>query len=140
MQTASVCLAFVDYEKTFDSIETWAVLQSLQRCHIDYRYFKVLQCLYNNTSMSVRVQEYSTRTIPMPYVSQADVISPKLFTAALEDAFKLLEWKGNGININSEYITSICRRYRAYGRSWKSLEELSIILFIESSPYGWVLK
>ncbi|KAL0831036.1 hypothetical protein ABMA28_001919 [Loxostege sticticalis] len=36
-----LCLAFVDYEKAFDSIETWAVLQSLQRCHIDYRYVEV---------------------------------------------------------------------------------------------------
>ncbi|RVE40675.1 hypothetical protein evm_014675 [Chilo suppressalis] len=29
-----LCLAFVDYEKAFDSIETWAVLQSLQRCQV----------------------------------------------------------------------------------------------------------
>ncbi|XP_063542662.1 uncharacterized protein LOC134751210, partial [Cydia strobilella] len=39
-----LCLAFVDYEKAFDSIETWAVLQSLQRCQIDYRYIEVLKC------------------------------------------------------------------------------------------------
>ena len=41
-----LCLAFVDYEKAFDSIETWAVLPSLQRCQIDYRYIEVLKCLY----------------------------------------------------------------------------------------------
>lgn len=28
-----------------------------------------------------------------------------LFTTALEDAFKLLEWKGSGPNINAEDIT-----------------------------------
>ncbi|CAG9121819.1 unnamed protein product [Plutella xylostella] len=38
-----LCLAFVDYEKAFDSIELWAMLQSLQRCHIDYRYIEVLR-------------------------------------------------------------------------------------------------
>jgi hypothetical protein len=39
--------------------------------------------------------------------SQEDVISPKLFTAALENAFKVLDWKGRGININGEYITQL---------------------------------
>ncbi|KAL0895220.1 hypothetical protein ABMA27_013658 [Loxostege sticticalis] len=33
-----LCLAFVDYEKAFDSVETWAVLESLQRCQVDWRY------------------------------------------------------------------------------------------------------
>ena len=38
---------------------------------------------------------------------QRDVISPKLFTNALEDVFKLLDWNGLGININGEYITHL---------------------------------
>ncbi|XP_037294135.1 uncharacterized protein LOC119189192 [Manduca sexta] len=100
--------AFVDYEKAFDSIETWAVLQSLQQCHIDYRYIEVLRCIYNNATMSVRVQDQSTKAIPLQRgVRQGDVISPKLFTAALENAFKLFQWKGFGININGEYITHL---------------------------------
>ncbi|KAJ8727619.1 hypothetical protein PYW07_001738 [Mythimna separata] len=37
-------------------------------------------------------------------VRQGDVIFPKLFTAALEDIFKILEWIGRGINVNGEYI------------------------------------
>ncbi|CAG9138751.1 unnamed protein product [Plutella xylostella] len=40
-----ILVAFVHYEKAFDSIETWAVLNALQRCHIDYRYIEVLKCL-----------------------------------------------------------------------------------------------
>nr|XP_026485065.1 uncharacterized protein LOC113392732 [Vanessa tameamea] len=40
-------------------------------------------------------------------VRQGDVISPKLLTAALEDVFKLLDWKGFGININGEYISHL---------------------------------
>ncbi|KAA5586822.1 reverse transcriptase family protein, partial [Pseudomonas aeruginosa] len=103
-----LCLAFVDYEKAFDSIETWAVLRSLQRCRIDYRYVEVLKYLYNNATMSVRVQEHCTKEIPVKRgVRQGDVISPKLFITALEDSFKLLEWQGLGININGEYITHL---------------------------------
>jgi hypothetical protein len=40
-------------------------------------------------------------------VRQGDVISTKLFTAALEDVFKLLDWRGFGININGEYMTHL---------------------------------
>ncbi|CAG9565547.1 unnamed protein product [Danaus chrysippus] len=106
-----LCLAFVDYEKAFDSIETWAVLQSLQRCQVDYRYIEALKGLYENATMSVRLQDQTSKPIPLQRgVRQGDVISPKLFTAALEDVFKALDWKGLGININGEYFItpSVC--------------------------------
>ncbi len=103
-----LCLAFVDYEKAFDSIETWAVLQSLQRCQIDYRYIEALKGLYENATMSVRLQDQNSKPIQLQRgVRQGDVISPKLFTTALEDVFKLLDWSGFGININGEYITHL---------------------------------
>ncbi|XP_052737833.1 putative uncharacterized transposon-derived protein F52C9.6 isoform X1 [Bicyclus anynana] len=58
--------------------------------------------------MSVRIQDQTTRPIQLQRgVRQGDVISPKLFTAALEDVFKLLDWDGLGININGEYITQL---------------------------------
>ena len=104
----TLCLAFVDYEKAFDSIETWAVLQSLQRCQVEYRYIEVLRCLYQNATMSVRVQNQSSNPIQLQRgVRQGDVISPKLFTAALEDIFKLLDWNGLGTNINGEHLTHL---------------------------------
>ncbi|CAH2209480.1 jg25743 [Pararge aegeria aegeria] len=58
--------------------------------------------------MSARIQDQTTRPIQLQRgVRQGDVISPKLFTAALEDVFKLLDWNGLGININGEYITQL---------------------------------
>ncbi|CAH2228319.1 jg3886 [Pararge aegeria aegeria] len=83
----------MDYEKALDSVETWAVLRSLQRCRIDYRYIEVLKCLYKNATMSVRIQDQTTKPIQLQRgVRQGDVISPKLFTAALEDV-----WIGTGL-------------------------------------------
>ncbi|CAK1589396.1 unnamed protein product [Parnassius mnemosyne] len=101
-------LAYVDYEKTFDSVEIWAVLQSLQRCQVDWRYIEVLKSLYSRATMAIRVQNQSTKPIHLQRgVRQGDITSPKLFTAALEDVFKLLDWKGYGINVISEYITHL---------------------------------
>ncbi|CAK1587865.1 unnamed protein product [Parnassius mnemosyne] len=40
-----LCLAYVDYEKAFDSVEIWTVLQSLQRCQVDCQYIEVLKYL-----------------------------------------------------------------------------------------------
>ncbi|CAH2094017.1 unnamed protein product [Euphydryas editha] len=78
--------------------------------------------------MLVLVKEHSTRAIPMQRgVRQGDIISPKLFTTALEDVFKLLEWKGFGININGEYITHL-RFADDIVLMAKSLEDLGIML------------
>ena len=104
-----LCMAFVDYEKAFDSIEIWAVLASLQRCRIDWRYIEVLRCLYDAATMTVQIQDKKTSPIQLLLlgVRQGDVISPKLFTNALEDVFKTLDWTGQGINVNGEYISHL---------------------------------
>ncbi|RVE54716.1 hypothetical protein evm_000483 [Chilo suppressalis] len=71
-----LCLAFVDYEKAFDSIEIWSVQESLQRCQVDWRYIQVIRCLYEAATMSVQVQNQQTSPIPLHRgVRQGDVIS-----------------------------------------------------------------
>nr|XP_026484840.1 uncharacterized protein LOC113392562 [Vanessa tameamea] len=60
-----LCLAFVDYEKAFDSIETWAILESLQRYQVDCRYIQVLRCLYDAATISVQVQNQQNKPISL---------------------------------------------------------------------------
>ena len=38
---------------------------------------------------------------------QGDSISPKIFTAALEDIFKTLEWEAKGVNINGKQLNNL---------------------------------
>ncbi|CAK1581643.1 unnamed protein product [Parnassius mnemosyne] len=78
--------------------------------------------------MAIRVQNQSKKPIQLQRgVRQGDIISPKLFIAALEDVLKLLDWKGCGININCEYITHL-RFADAIVLMAESLEDLSIML------------
>jgi hypothetical protein len=104
-----MCLVLVDYEMAFDSVEIWSVLESLQRCQIDWRYIQVMKCLYESTTMFVQVQNQQTKPVPLHrgVASDKGVISPKLFTNAMENIFKTLNWKGRGININGEYISHL---------------------------------
>nr|XP_027227207.1 uncharacterized protein LOC113819162 [Penaeus vannamei] len=65
-----VCMAFIDCEKVFDSIEILALLKALKD-------------------------------------PNGDTISPKLFTAALENILKGLNWGERGININGSYLNHL---------------------------------
>lgn len=51
-----LCLAFVNYEKAFDFIEAWSVLESLQRCLVDWRYIEVLRNIYHVATMTIQMK------------------------------------------------------------------------------------
>uniref|UniRef100_A0A914W5Q0 Metalloendopeptidase n=1 Tax=Plectus sambesii TaxID=2011161 RepID=A0A914W5Q0_9BILA len=99
-------LAFVDYEKAFDSVEFNAVLQALHRQGFDNDYIALLQEL-NNDCMTDITLFYKPLRIPIGRgVRQGDTISPKLFTACLEDVFRQMELTG-GLNIDGQKLTHL---------------------------------
>jgi hypothetical protein len=102
-------LGFVDYEKAFDSIEVWAVLEGLNEARIDSRYSSIIQKIYENATMHVSVNEdWKTNSIPIKRgVRQGDPISPKLFNTALEYALKKVEWHRKGVNIDGKYLSHL---------------------------------
>lgn len=57
-------LAFVDYEKAFDSIEHWAVFHSLQRTLVDMRNVELLREIYSKSTLQVKLHEL-TEHIPV---------------------------------------------------------------------------
>ena len=76
-----LCVAFVDYEKAFDSVQTQAILTSLQEQGIEDVYIEILKDIYSDST-----------------------ISPKLFTATLESIFRRLNWENKGVKIDGEFI------------------------------------
>ena len=51
-----LCVAFVDYEKAFDSVQTQAILTSLQEQGIDDVYIEILKDIYGQLSDSTSAQ------------------------------------------------------------------------------------
>ena len=51
-----MCVAFVDYEKAFDSVQTQAILTSLQEQGIEDVYLEILKDIYGQLSDSASAQ------------------------------------------------------------------------------------
>ena len=56
-----LCIAFVDYEKAFASVQTQAVLTSPQEQGIECAYIELLKEIYTNSSMTVHLHKESNK-------------------------------------------------------------------------------
>ena len=95
-----LCIAFIHYEKAFDSEQTQAVLTALQKLGKE----ELLNDIYTNSSMTVHLHNESNSINIRRGVRQIDTISPELFTAALESIFRRLTWETRGLKIDGEYL------------------------------------
>ena len=93
-----LCVAFVDYEKAFDSVQTQAILISLQEQGIEDIHINPERC--TDSSVTVHLHTESEKIRIKIGVRQGDTISPKLFTATLESIFRRLNWENKGVKID----------------------------------------
>ena len=56
-----LCFAFVDYEKAFDSVQTQAILTSLQEQGIEDVYIEILKDIYTDSSVTVHLHKESEK-------------------------------------------------------------------------------
>ncbi|EPB71312.1 hypothetical protein ANCCEY_09600 [Ancylostoma ceylanicum] len=87
-----LCLTFIDLKKAFDTIETEAVLEALGNQGVPTQNIRIFRELDSN--FTTRISPfYDDITIDVRRgVRQGDTVSPKLFTATLEDVMRRLEW------------------------------------------------
>ena len=102
-----IYLAFVDYEKAFQSVETNAALNTLQNQGIDQTYIDVLARLYENGYARLDLHKQGNAIPIRRGVRQGDSISPKLFTACLEDIVRNLNWSKRGISIHGRKLNNL---------------------------------
>ncbi|MGH0148072.1 UNVERIFIED_CONTAM: hypothetical protein FKN15_011998 [Acipenser sinensis] len=102
-----LCLGFIDYEKVFDSVYTRSVLSFLKKQGIEKIYRDLISTIYKNATSTIRRHKNSDKIKIKKGVCQGDIISPKLFTATLEDIFKTLDCKNKGLKINGAYLNPL---------------------------------
>ncbi|KAE9417964.1 hypothetical protein Angca_007349, partial [Angiostrongylus cantonensis] len=86
-----LCLTFIDLQKAFDSIEIEAVMEALGSQGVPTQYIKILCELYKNLTTTVSLLYNDINVDVKRGIRQGDTISPKLFTATLQNVMRTLE-------------------------------------------------
>ena len=86
-------MAFIDYEKAFDSVEASVVTKALRKQGIEEICVKILEDIYKKSTATIRLHKISERISIQKRVRQNDSISLKLFTRIQEKVFKDLDLK-----------------------------------------------
>ncbi|KAG1700939.1 putative uncharacterized transposon-derived protein F52C9.6 [Nymphon striatum] len=102
-----LCLAFIDYKKAFDSVEHQAVLNALNAQNISPAYIRMLDQIFRLGTSNIKLHTNTNKIRLEKGVRQGDSISPKLFTACLENVFRGLNWTSKGIPINGDRLTNL---------------------------------
>ena len=97
----------MDYEKAFVSVQTQAILTSLQEQGIEDVYIEILKDIYTDSLVTVHLHKESEKIRIKRGVRQGDTISPKLFTAILESIFRRLNWENTGVKIDGEFLSNL---------------------------------
>ncbi|XGW10092.1 hypothetical protein V3C99_011954 [Haemonchus contortus] len=99
-----LCLTFIDLKKASDTIDTEAVIDALGNQGVPTRNVRMLRELYNN--FTTRISPFYKEVIISVKrgVRQGDTISPKLFSAALENVMLHMEWESMGVKVDGRYL------------------------------------
>ncbi|KAK6745654.1 hypothetical protein RB195_012025 [Necator americanus] len=88
-------------------IETEAVMEALDNQSVSTHYIKVLRELCSN--FATEISPFYKNIIDVRRgVRQGDTISPKIFTATLENAMRKLEWDDMGVKVDGRQLHHLC--------------------------------
>ncbi|VDM58160.1 unnamed protein product [Angiostrongylus costaricensis] len=105
----SLGLTFVDYKKTFDSVETNAVLSAVVDHGVDSFYKRTLYDRYQNYTTKIQLFLRPLTILIRKGVHESDEISPKLFNAALQWKTRSLDWNEKSMRISGNFLPEIKR-------------------------------
>lgn len=98
---------FIDYNKAFDSIEHENIWHGLKNQGVEHKYIRILKNVYTNSTARIKLEKEGKEIKINRGVRQGDPLSPKLFTAVLEEILRKLKWDQYGLNINGEQLSHL---------------------------------
>ena len=100
-------IGFIDYEKTFDSIEHLSIFKTLRKINVNETYVKILENIYKGATARVHLESHVSEPFTIERgVRQGGPISPKLITAVIEEIFKKADLD-KGINLDGERLQNL---------------------------------
>ena len=72
-------MAFVDYEKAFDSVQHTAVFEALRKHGVQEKYINIIKETYTEGTAQVRTEKLSRKIMIMKGIRQGDTLSPLMF-------------------------------------------------------------
>ena len=85
-------LAFIDYEKAFDSLYHNEILSTLITQGINPQYVQLIEAVYKNPQARIILDQSGPFFHIKRGVKQGDSLSPILFNCTLEEVFRKLDW------------------------------------------------
>ena len=106
---SSASIGYIDYEKAFDSVEHTDLFTALRNIGVGEIYVQILEDIYTNATATIHLENDVSKPIHINRgVRQGETISPKIFTAAIEEeVFKKLNLEKKGINVDGEWLTDL---------------------------------
>lgn len=92
-------IAFVDYNKAFDSLKHTEIWKTLNEQGISQKYIRIIQEIYSNSTAKIKLERLGEEFPIRKGVRQGDPLSPKIFIAVLESVFRRMNWENYGLNI-----------------------------------------
>lgn len=100
-----VYTCFVDFRKAFDKVLHVGIMLKLLEGNIDGFFYRILNSMYNNDRLCVRVDNKITDFFSSKVgVRQGDVLSPNLFKFFINDLPKALEDNCDCLQLNNKCI------------------------------------
>ena len=101
-------MAFIDYEKAFDSVNHQDLFSTLRKQNIQGKAYSLLKKIYSKATARIKLENYGKKFSICRGVRQGDALSPKLSSAILEEVFRQCNWPGDsGLRINGENIQAL---------------------------------